>query len=196
MYFSLPQLFMFLFDVLSVAVFVIRERSVKKRADLCLNLDPWVTEYYLPSLSHSVSVCLSLCARARVSLFLCFVVGYVLQFGEIAHKRVGKTIIIFIRKVAFLFTLLFSFLPGVHPTHFLCSQHLWDTVLGSQTNCPEVTLCRDRTVKSTNQPTNPKPTVLRWPCAVTGRWNPLTNQPTPNQLSWGDPVRWQDGEIH
>ena len=39
MYFSLPQLFVFLFDVLSVAVFVIRYRFVKK-ADLCLNLDP------------------------------------------------------------------------------------------------------------------------------------------------------------
>ena len=30
MYFSLPQLFVFLFDVLSVAVFVIRDRFVKK----------------------------------------------------------------------------------------------------------------------------------------------------------------------
>ena len=29
-YFSLPQFFVFLFDVLSVAVFVIRDRSVKK----------------------------------------------------------------------------------------------------------------------------------------------------------------------
>ena len=31
MYFSLPQLFVFLFDLLNVAVFVIRERFVKKR---------------------------------------------------------------------------------------------------------------------------------------------------------------------
>ena len=31
MYFSLPQLFVFLFDVLSVAVFVIRERLIKKK---------------------------------------------------------------------------------------------------------------------------------------------------------------------
>ena len=45
MYFSLPQLFVFLFDVLSVAVFVIRERFVKK-ADLCLNLDLCVIKYY------------------------------------------------------------------------------------------------------------------------------------------------------
>ena len=31
MYFSLPQLFVLLFDVLSVAVFVIRDRLVKKQ---------------------------------------------------------------------------------------------------------------------------------------------------------------------
>ena len=30
MYFSLPQLFVFLFDILSVAAFVIRDRFVKK----------------------------------------------------------------------------------------------------------------------------------------------------------------------
>ena len=36
MYFSLQQLFVFLFDVLSVAVFAIRDRFVKrKKADLC-----------------------------------------------------------------------------------------------------------------------------------------------------------------
>ena len=34
MYFSLPQLPVFLFDVLSVAVFVIRERFVKKKKNL------------------------------------------------------------------------------------------------------------------------------------------------------------------
>ena len=39
MYFSLPQLFVFLFDVLSVAVFFIRDRFVKK-ANMCLNLYP------------------------------------------------------------------------------------------------------------------------------------------------------------
>ena len=33
MYFILPQLFVFLFDVLSVAVFVIRDRFVKKKID-------------------------------------------------------------------------------------------------------------------------------------------------------------------
>ena len=43
MYFSLPQLFVFLFDVLSVSVFVIRDRFVKKEeADLCLNLYPFI----------------------------------------------------------------------------------------------------------------------------------------------------------
>ena len=31
MYFSLPQLFVFFFDVLSVAVFVVRDRFVKKK---------------------------------------------------------------------------------------------------------------------------------------------------------------------
>ena len=31
MYFSLPQLFVFLFDLLNIAVFVIRERFVKKK---------------------------------------------------------------------------------------------------------------------------------------------------------------------
>ena len=46
MYFSLPQLFVFLFDVLSVAVFVIRDRFVKKEeAELCLNLYPCVIKY-------------------------------------------------------------------------------------------------------------------------------------------------------
>ena len=50
MYFSLPQLFVFLFDLLSVAVFVIKVRFVKKRrkkADLRLNLYPCVIRYYL-----------------------------------------------------------------------------------------------------------------------------------------------------
>ena len=50
MYFSLPQLFV-LFDVLSVTVFVIRDRFVKK-ADLCLNLYPCVIKYYLIMSSH------------------------------------------------------------------------------------------------------------------------------------------------
>ena len=45
MYFSLLQLFV-LFDVLSVAVFVIGDRFVKK-ADLCVNLYPCVIKYYL-----------------------------------------------------------------------------------------------------------------------------------------------------
>ena len=52
MYSRLPQLFVFLFDVLSVAVFVIRERFVRKKdkrkkADLCLNLYSCVMKYYL-----------------------------------------------------------------------------------------------------------------------------------------------------
>ena len=38
MYFSLPQLFVFLFDVLSVAEFVIRDRFVKKRRLLLKSL--------------------------------------------------------------------------------------------------------------------------------------------------------------
>ena len=44
MYFDLLQLSVFLFDVLSVTVFVIRERFVKK-ADLCLNLYPCIIRY-------------------------------------------------------------------------------------------------------------------------------------------------------
>ena len=36
MHFSLPQLFVFLFDVLSVAVYVIKDRFIKiKKAYLC-----------------------------------------------------------------------------------------------------------------------------------------------------------------
>jgi len=61
MYSTLPQLFVFLFDVLSVAVFVIRDRSVRKNktknktktADLCLNLYPCVIKYCLISLFPS-----------------------------------------------------------------------------------------------------------------------------------------------
>ena len=38
-YFCLPQLFVFLFDILSVAVFVIWDRFVKKtKADMCFIL--------------------------------------------------------------------------------------------------------------------------------------------------------------
>ena len=55
MCFSLLQLFVFLFDVLSAAVFVIRDRFVKK-ADLCLTLYPCVIKY---SLSLSLSLSLS-----------------------------------------------------------------------------------------------------------------------------------------
>ena len=58
MYFSSPQLFVFLFDVLSVAVFVIRDRYICKKADLCLNLYPCVIKYYL-ILSLSLSLSLS-----------------------------------------------------------------------------------------------------------------------------------------
>ena len=47
MYFSLPQSFVFLFDVLSVAVFVTRDRFIKKKADWGLNLYPCVIKYYL-----------------------------------------------------------------------------------------------------------------------------------------------------
>ena len=71
MYFSLPQLFVFLFDVMSVAVFVIRNRFVKK-ADLCLNLFPCVIKYYVLSVCLSLSLCLclslSLCLSVSVSL--------------------------------------------------------------------------------------------------------------------------------
>ena len=44
MYFNLPHLFVFLFDILNVALFFIRDRFVKKKKkmkkkeDLCLNL--------------------------------------------------------------------------------------------------------------------------------------------------------------
>ena len=62
MYFDLPQLSGFLFDVLSVAVFVIRERFVKK-ADLCLNLYPCIIRYnwaiIIILLSYLISVCMS-----------------------------------------------------------------------------------------------------------------------------------------
>ena len=51
MYFSLPQLFVFLFDLLSIAVFVIRDRFVKKthtKTDLCL-ISLICLKYYLIS---------------------------------------------------------------------------------------------------------------------------------------------------
>ena len=70
MCFSLPQLFV-LFDVLSVAVFVISDRFVKK-ADFCLNLYACVIKCYLLfSLSLSLPVCLSVshCLCLSVSLF-------------------------------------------------------------------------------------------------------------------------------
>ena len=75
MYFSLPQLLVFLFDVLNVAVFVIWDRFVKK-ADLCLNLYPCVINYTLSvsvSLSLSVSLCvfLSVCPSLCVSVSVC-----------------------------------------------------------------------------------------------------------------------------
>ena len=44
----MPQLFVFLSDVLSVAVFVIRD--IVKKQDLFLNLDPSVIKCYLISL--------------------------------------------------------------------------------------------------------------------------------------------------
>ena len=58
MSFSLRQLFVFLLDVLSVAVFVIRDRFVKKKADMCLYLYPCVIKYHLLS-SLSVPIYLS-----------------------------------------------------------------------------------------------------------------------------------------
>ena len=69
MYFSLPQLFVFLFNVLrlSVAVFVIRDRFVKKKADLCLNLYPCVTKYSLLFLLLSLSLSLSLSGGLAIS---------------------------------------------------------------------------------------------------------------------------------
>ena len=66
MYFSLPQLFVFLFDVLSAAMFVIRDRFVKKKKPACLNLYPCVIKYYLvlsyisPDSPFFLSICLSL----------------------------------------------------------------------------------------------------------------------------------------
>ena len=63
-----------------------------------------LTSLRCPIDSVCLSVCLflSLCARARRSLtvFWFFVMGYVLQFGEIAHQRV--TIIIILVKGRFL----------------------------------------------------------------------------------------------
>ena len=72
MYFSLPQLFA-LFEVFSVAVFVIRDRFVKK-ADLCLNLDPCVIKYSLSlsfALFDSLSVSLPLSVAFSLCLWLC-----------------------------------------------------------------------------------------------------------------------------
>ena len=57
-YFILPQLFEFLFEVLSVTAFVIRERFVKKKKKkkgyLCSNLYPCEIKYYPLSLSLSL----------------------------------------------------------------------------------------------------------------------------------------------
>ena len=58
MHFSLPHLFV-MFDILSVAVFVIGNRF-RKKADLCLNLYLCVIKYYLITDSHSLSLCIFL----------------------------------------------------------------------------------------------------------------------------------------
>ena len=67
MYFSFPQSFVFLFNIWSFAVFVIRDRLVKKKklkkikeedkkkATCALNLYPCVIKYYLISLELSAS---------------------------------------------------------------------------------------------------------------------------------------------
>ena len=59
MYFSLPQLFVFLLDVLSVAVFVIRDRFVKKKKKksrlvlTSLSLCNEVLSYLSPTRAHA-----------------------------------------------------------------------------------------------------------------------------------------------
>ena len=74
MYFSLLHALAFLFDVLSVAVFVIRDRFVKKPT--CLNLYPCVIKYSLclchcPSLSLSLALSESHGAVYPPALHLC-----------------------------------------------------------------------------------------------------------------------------
>ena len=50
---SLPQLFVFLFEIVSVRCRVCHLGQICKKADLCLNLYPCVIKYYLLSLSLS-----------------------------------------------------------------------------------------------------------------------------------------------
>ena len=56
MYFSLPQLFGFLFDVLSQCCRVCHQGQICKKADLCLNLYTCAIKYYLFSVSVSRSL--------------------------------------------------------------------------------------------------------------------------------------------
>ena len=100
MYFNLPQLFVFLFDVLSVAVFVIRDRFVKKLISvinysliclsrishvcLWLSLSLALFHFLSLSLSFSLSLSLSVCVCVCVcverifdSMFWWFIIVYV-----------------------------------------------------------------------------------------------------------------------
>ena len=61
MYFSLPQLFVFLFDVLSQCCRVCHQGQICKKADLCLNLYSCAIKYYLFSVSVSLSRSLVKC---------------------------------------------------------------------------------------------------------------------------------------
>ena len=78
MYFSLPQLFVFLFEVLSIAVFVIRDRFVKRSTCIILSL---FTSLYLTQNTHArvcvcESACVRACVRACVCVCLCVCVKY------------------------------------------------------------------------------------------------------------------------
>ena len=68
MYFSLPQLFVFLFEVLSVAVFVIRDRFVKRSTCIILSL---FTSLYLTHKHTRACMCVWECVRACVRACVC-----------------------------------------------------------------------------------------------------------------------------
>ena len=67
MYFNLPQLFVFLFDVLSVAVRVCHQGQICEKADLCLNLYPSVIKHYYV-LCVCVCVSSSLCLSVTLKI--------------------------------------------------------------------------------------------------------------------------------
>ena len=78
MYFSLPQLFVFLFDVLGLAALV-HQRQICKKANLCLNIYPCVIKYY-PTLyppPHPT---------------LCLTLVLVLQSGTDSHPNLKPSI--------------------------------------------------------------------------------------------------------